>query len=335
MASDPAPLDLSSATATNPPVTLLVPLDRITDPVRGGAVTIGNFDGVHRGHAALLGRVRRLADRLGGPAVAVAFDPHPAAILRPERTPPKLTWMERRAELLHPLGIDYLVVCGVTRDFLQTSAELFFRQLVVGQLAARGMVEGPNFFFGHGRQGDVAMLRTLCQRDGVVLEIVEPVVRSVAGSEGMVSSTLVRRLIEDGLVERAAELLGHPHRIRGRVVAGDRRGRTIGFPTANLAEIDVLVPRPGVYGGYAHVAGRAYAAAIHLGPRPTFETQPSPQVEAHLLDFSGDLYGCTLQLDLVAKVRDIARFESADNLAEQLRRDVAAVREKLAMSPRP
>lgn len=313
-------------------MTQLVPLARLTASVHGGAVSIGNFDGVHVGHAALLRGVRRMADRVGGPAVAVAFDPHPAAVLRPEAAPAKLTWLERRAELLAPHRIDFLVVCEVTADFLRMSATRFFEDLMVGQLAARGIVEGPNFYFGRDRQGDVTLLKTLCERQGVELEIADPTPSPAGDGQAMVSSTRIRKLIAGGEIEAANRCLGHPHRIRGRVVAGDRRGRQIGFPTANLADIDVLLPAPGVYGGTAIVGdGSRHPAAIHLGPRPTFESAAdAAKVEIHLLDYSGDLYDQLLQVDLLTQVRDIARFESAERLAEQLGRDVLTIRRRLA-----
>ncbi len=312
-------------------VTQLVPLARITASVRGGAVSIGNFDGVHVGHAALLRRVRRMADRVGGPAVAVAFDPHPAAVLRPEAAPAKLTWLERRAELLAPHGIDFLVVCEVTAEFLRMSAARFFDDLIVGRLAARGIVEGPNFYFGRDRQGDVTLLKTLCERQGVELEIADPTPAPNDNGHPMVSSTRIRKLVARGEIEVANRSLGHPHRIRGRVVTGDRRGREIGFPTANLADVDVLLPAPGVYGGTAIVSdGARHPAAIHLGPRPTFDAPDTeaPKVEVHLLDYSGDLYGQRLQVDLLTQVRDIARFDSAEQLVEQLQRDVLAIRRR-------
>jgi riboflavin kinase/FMN adenylyltransferase len=320
-------------------VTHLVRLDDVTDTVRGGAISIGNFDGVHLGHAALLAKVRAEADRLGGPAVAVVLDPHPAAILRPDRVPPRLTGLERRAELVSPLGIDFLVVCPVSAEFLRMSAETFFDDLVLRRLGARAIVEGPNFFFGHQRKGDVAYLESLCRVHGIELMVVEPHERPVTraslrrpgnrGDSGMISSTRIRDLIARGEIEAATELLGHPHRIRGRVVRGDGRGRTIGFPTANLTEIDVMVPAPGVYGGVAMPARDPRGAAIHIGPRPTFEAHGGEQVEVHVLDFEGDLYGQWLQVDLLTHVRDIARFESADQLIEQLSDDLRTIRHRL------
>jgi riboflavin kinase/FMN adenylyltransferase len=307
-------------------VTQIVSLAQVSDANRGGVISIGNFDGVHRGHAALLAEVRRLADRLAGPAVALVLDPHPASILRPQHSPTRLSWIERRAELMESQGIDFLVVCKTTPEFLRLSAQTFFESLVVGQLAAQAMVEGPNFFFGRDRGGDVPLLRTLCQQAGIGLAIAAP---SNANDE-MISSTRIRRLLTAGRVAQANELLGSLYRIRGRVVGGAERGRTIGFPTANLADVDVVIPAPGVYGGFATVEGRRYQAAIHIGPAPTFQDDGTSTIEVHLLDFAGDLYGTLLLVDFVAGVREIARFDSADQLAEQLARDIETIRSRLA-----
>ncbi len=292
---------------------------------RNGVITIGNFDGVHRGHATLLREVKTLADQLGGPAVAVILDPHPASILRPEAAPQRLSWIERRAEKMESLGIDCLVVCETTWEFLRMTADQFFDSLVVERLAARAMVEGPNFFFGRDRGGDVKRLEVLCHEQNLRLRIVD-----ASQAEGqMISSTRIRGLLNDGRVEEAADLLEGPHRIRGIVVQGDQRGRNIGFPTANLDQIDVVVPAPGVYGGVAASGGRIFDAAIHIGPNPTFEPSGSSKVEIHLLDFEGDLYGEELTVDFMFKLRDIARFDSAEILIEQLRQDVGLVRDRL------
>jgi riboflavin kinase/FMN adenylyltransferase len=300
--------------------------DSASDLLCGGVISIGNFDGVHRGHAKLLGEVRRYADRLAGPAIAVVFDPHPAAILRPDRVPPKLTWMKRRADLMNRLGIDYLVICQTSAEFLRLSAETFFRSLVVERLGARAMVEGPNFFFGRDRAGDVQMLEGLCRKHDIRFSIAGPV--SVDGE--MISSTRIRALLQAGKVPQANELLGQPYRIQGRVIGGDQRGRKIGFPTANLDGVDVVIPAPGVYGGIGYVGEQKHLAAIHVGPKPTFDGQRSGQAEIHLLDYSGDLYGQTLQVDFITCVREIARFDSAQQLVAQLTRDVNEIRSQLA-----
>jgi riboflavin kinase/FMN adenylyltransferase len=308
-------------------VTRIIPLSELSEStdlqsfVSGGVVSIGNFDGVHRGHAALLTQTRKLADKLSGPAVAVVLDPHPAAILRPDKTPPRLTWIERRAELMSPFGIDALVVCETTPKFLSLTAQEFFDVLIVGQLDAEAMVEGPNFFFGRDRGGNVQLLTSLCDRHGIEIQIVKP---TAVGAE-MISSTRIRRLISGGDIAAANQLLGTNYQIRGTVVTGVGRGRQIGFPTANLAAIDVLIPAVGVYAGLAQIDGQSRPAAIHIGPNPTFDDDQQVKVEVHLIDEGGDFYGRPLLVDFVDRVRDIARFDSPMDLIAQLRRDIQSV----------
>ncbi|MGI9474986.1 MAG: riboflavin biosynthesis protein RibF [Rubripirellula sp.] len=293
--------------------------------VRGGVITIGNFDGVHRGHAELLRHVRRLADEIGGPAVAVVMDPHPATILRPHLAPKRLTWIERRAELMDVHGIDGLVVCETNRRFLGMTATEFFDSLVQDHLKARAMVEGPNFFFGRDRGGDIRRLGSMCGDSGIDLKIVEP-----TNEDGrMISSTRIRGLLSDGDVLAANQLLGHPHRIRGSVVAGAKRGRQIGFPTANLTQIDVVIPALGVYGGRVTIDGKEYGAAIHVGPVPTFEDSGETKVEVHVLNYDGDLYGRQLEIDFLHHVREIVRFDSTEALISQLHQDISTIRSAL------
>jgi riboflavin kinase/FMN adenylyltransferase len=273
-----------------------------------------------------LAEVRRLASEISGPAVAVVLDPHPASILRPAKAPTRLTWIERRAELMDPLGIDALVVCKIDLEFLAMTATEFFQSLVIDRLGARAMVEGPNFFFGHNRGGDVAALQELCGANQIDLRIVAP----TKYDDEMISSTRIRGLLESGGVDQASRLLGAAYRIRGTVVPGDSRGRQIGFPTANLTGIDVVLPASGVYGGLASAAGKTYQAAIHIGPALTFDREGLPRVEVHLLDYDGDLYDQLLLVDFIMQVRDIARFDSVERLVEQLHQDVTTIRAGLA-----
>jgi riboflavin kinase/FMN adenylyltransferase len=303
-------------------------LASVPESIRGGVISIGNFDGVHRGHAALLSDVRRKAVQSGGPAVAVVLDPHPAALLRPENSVTRLTTIPRRAELMEALGIDALVVCQTSREFLKMTAAEFFQSLVVDRLQARAIIEGPNFFFGRDRGGDIGVLAELCKGSGVDLQIVRPA--EVDGQ--MISSTRIRGELEAGRVEAAAGLLGSAYRISGTVMGGAKRGRQIGYPTANLGGIEVVIPAAGVYGGLATTTGQPpyFRAAIHVGPSPTFEHGGGTKVEIHLLDFAGDLYGQTLKVDFIHRLRDIARFESADRLVEQLDQDMKAIRSHLA-----
>ena len=298
-----------------------------SDSLQRGVISIGNFDGVHEGHAALLSIVRRKADEVGGPAVAVVLDPHPAAILRPEFAPQTLTWMERRAELMDRVGIDFMAVCNTTKEFLNLTANDFFDRLVVDRLQAKAMVEGPNFFFGRGREGSVNTLGKLCEKTGIDLTIAQ----SAVEGDKMISSTRIRGLLQAGEVDSAVNMLGMPYQIRGTVAHGLQRGRQLGFPTANLESIDGIVPGLGVYGGKASVEGQqpSFLAAIHIGPNPTFESDGQTKTEIHLIDFKGDLYGRVLRVDFVTCLRDVARFESADALKVQLHADVQAVRDRL------
>ncbi|TWU43898.1 Riboflavin kinase [Novipirellula aureliae] len=304
-------------------MTKLLRLSEITDAVRYGVISIGNFDGVHRGHAVLIGAARRLADRLHGPVVAVAFDPHPAEILRPDRAPAQLTWLERRAELLGEQGADFLVIIPIGQAFLNLSATEFFVSLVRDQFASKGIVEGPNFFFGRSRQGNIETLRSLCEQHSIELSVAE----SSKDAESMISSTRVRDFIRSGDIDAANGLMGHPHRLRGTVGHGAGRGKSIGFPTANLTDIDVLVPGVGVYGGHAIVDGNRHTAAIHIGPNPTFDDSEKRKVEVHLLDYNGDLYQRPMMVDVDTRVRDIVRFDSPEKLVEQLNKDISSIRE--------
>lgn len=285
------------------------------------AVAVGNFDGVHLGHAALAARLRAAADRAGVPAVALTFDPHPASLVRPGGAPVPLTTPARRAELLLALGLDAVLVQPVDRALLGLSAEAFYRDVLRGRLQAAALVEGPDFRFGAGRTGDVPLLRRLCAADGVTLEVVDP----VAAAGGTVSSSRIRELVAAGDVAAANSLLTAAYRASGTVVPGARRGAALGFPTANLAEIATLVPGPGVYAARAVVRGRAesHAAAVHVGCNVTFGATV-PTVEAHLVGFAGDLYGRVLDVDFLGRLRETRRFESVEDLKTQLARDVAA-----------
>jgi len=286
---------------------------------RGGAVAIGNFDGVHLGHNVIINQLKQFATELNGPAIVFTFDPHPIRILRPQRTPPPLTWTNRKADLLAELGIDVVVAYPTDRALLQLTHEEFFEQIVVKQLGVRAMVEGPNFFFGKDRLGNVENLAALCEKNSIKLKIVEPKLES----NSFISSSRIRDLIRAGDVDTACKMLTQPYRIRGMVTHGSARGREIGFPTANLGATDTLVPAMGVYAGRTFFGGRSHWSAIHIGPNPTFGEE-LPKVESHLLDFEGSIYGETIEVDFVGRLRDIRQFESVDQLTNQLKLDVEA-----------
>jgi riboflavin kinase/FMN adenylyltransferase len=300
---------------------LLRSLDQLPADLRHGAVTIGNFDGVHRGHAKLVERLLAKARELGGPAIVFTFDPHPVRLLRPDAAPPPLTWTDRKAQLLDELGVTAVIAYPTDEALLQLSPEQFFGRIVQERLAAKGMVEGPNFFFGHGRAGNIDTLAGLCQAAGVSLEIVPPV---QMGSE-FVSSSRVREAVQAGDVDLARQLLTRPYRVRGMVTHGAGRGAKIGFPTANLEAIDTLLPAQGVYAARAFTLAGNWPAAINIGPNPTFGEQ-ALKVEAHLIDFTGSLYGQPLEVEFLSRLRSIRPFESVEVLKAQLSRDVAAAR---------
>jgi riboflavin kinase/FMN adenylyltransferase len=297
-------------------------LDNLPSDLTGGAVTIGNFDGVHRGHARLIERLERQAAVLGGPAIVFTFEPHPVVLLRPAAAPPPLTWAERKAELLKELGVDTVIAYPTDEPLLQLAPEEFFGQIVCQRLQARAVVEGPNFRFGRDRRGDVARLADLCRRAGIVLEIVEP----VQAGESYISSSRVRECIRKGDVDSARAMLTRPYRVRGFVTHGARRGATIGFPTANLEAVDTLLPGVGVYAGRAFTTTDAWPAAINIGPNPTF-SEHAFKFEIHLIGYSGSLYGQPLEVDFLSRLRDIQPFASVEQLKQQLDVDIQAARE--------
>ncbi|MFI5456066.1 MAG: riboflavin biosynthesis protein RibF [Isosphaerales bacterium] len=289
----------------------------------GAMVTVGNFDGVHRGHKLLLGRLRAKADSAGIPALAITFDPHPVALLRPEQAPVPLLWLEREIALLREAGATEVAVFHTGPWLLELSAREFFDRVIRQQLAASGIVEGPNFAFGHDRQGDVRVLGAWCAAAGIDFEVVEPTL--VEGR--LISSSLIRACLSEGRVQEAARFLGRPHRIRGIVAKGAGRGAGLGFPTVNLTAISTLVPAEGVYAGLAWIGGQgpAWPAACNIGPNPTFGDQ-AKKVEAHLIGFSGDLYGRAVELDFLERLRATRKFSSLDELLGQIQADVEQTR---------
>jgi riboflavin kinase/FMN adenylyltransferase len=295
---------------------------------RGGALSVGNFDGVHRGHVALLEELRRQAGAVHGPAVALTFDPHPLQLLRPDSYPPPLTTVADRARLLRAHGADHVVILGTTHDFLRLTAEEFFERVVRGYFEARAMVEGESFGFGRGRSGNVTTLAELCRRAGLGLVVVPPV--DVGGVA--VSSSRVRAALQRGAVREAAECLGRPYRLTGTVEAGQRRGAGLGFPTANLGRTQTLIPGDGVYAVRADRDGTRWPGAANIGPNPTFG-ENARKVEVHLIGFQGDLYGQELSVDFLDRLRDTRPFGGINELVAQLRADVERAREIVRSEP--
>ncbi len=283
----------------------------------GGAITIGNFDGVHRGHQALVSATAQI----GRPAIVVTFDPPPGQLLFPGPIRPPLSTLDDRARWLHDAGADHVVYLRTDAGLLSLSPEAFVEDVIVGLFRAMAVVEGANFHFGRGRTGNGQTLRTLGPNYGFAFSEVP----SVSQDGEPVSSSRVRTAILNGDVIVAASLLGRPYSVRGTVVEGARRGRTIGFPTANLDGIETLLPKEGVYAVRAMVEGTKYAAAANIGPNPTFGEE-ARKIEVHLLDFAGDLYGQSLNVEFVARLRETRPFAGVPELIEQLHKDVAMTR---------
>ena len=307
----------------------------VPEAATGTAVTIGAYDGVHRGHQAVLAEVRRLAAARGLPTVLVTFDRHPAAVVRPESAPRLLTDLEQKLEVLAATGhVDYAVVLTFDADRAAQEAPEFVSGLLADSLGARLVVVGEDFHFGRGRRGTVGLLREMGAHLG--FEVVGLPLVTVAGVDGAVSSTAVRRRVSDGDVAGAAILLGRPYELRGVVKPGDYRGRRLGYPTANVEVApEILLPADGVYAGwYERSGGRLHPAAISVGRRPTFyDGAESSLVEAYLLDFDGELYGEAARVRFVDRLRGEERYESVEALTAQMALDVEAVRKVLADPP--
>ncbi len=294
-------------------------------------LTIGVFDGVHRGHQAIIGHTVKRAARLGLSSVVVTFDPHPAEVVRPGSHPAVLTEPGRKAELIEELGVDVLCVIPFTLEVSRLPAESFVHDVLVENLHARVVVVGENFRFGHKAAGDVPLLEHLGRTFGFSVEGAPLVASPAAGNDTVVSSTYIRACVDAGDLTAAADALGRLHRLEGVVVRGDSRGREIGFPTANLlTPPHAAVPADGVYAAWLVRRGHEPArAAVSIGTNPTFAGRER-RVEAYVLDFDGDLYGERLALDFVARLREQRRYDGVAPLAAQIREDVAQTRAVLA-----
>jgi riboflavin kinase/FMN adenylyltransferase len=289
------------------------------------AVAVGNFDGVHRGHQALVAAAVARARETGGAAVVLTFDPHPARVLRPDAAPSALTTLAQKEELVTALGIDRLVALAFDARLAALSPEAFAAEVLEGALGAHHVVVGESFRFGHARQGDPRSLQALGARHGFDVQVVPPVLHG--GRQ--VSSSRVREALVAGDVREADELLGRPYAIDGRVGRGDGRGRGLGIPTANLRVEDQLLPARGVYAGRCRTPdGEWRLSVVNVGERPTFGGK-GLQVEAHLVDFDGDLYDAALRLAFHARLRGEERFLSVQALVERIRQDVRAARQLL------
>ena len=295
------------------------------------ASTIGVFDGVHVGHQEVFRMVRVVADRLGVASAVVTFDNHPAHVVRPRSAPRLLTTLEQKLELIDAQGIDYAYVVHFDAERAATHPDVFVEQVFVDALHAKAIVVGEDFHFGRGRSGNVDALRKIGEEWGFEVHALELIQHSDEAREP-VSSTKIRRALAGGDVARAALMLGRPYEVRGTVQEGDRRGQLIGFPTANIPVTKMMAwPADAVYAGWCDLPdGSRHPCAINIGRRPTFyEHAEQSLLEAHLIDFDGDLYGVQVAVSFVAFLRSERKFEGIDQLAIQLKKDVDEARKLL------
>lgn len=308
--------------------------DPCPEPAEGTVVTIGAYDGVHLGHRAVIREVRARAEAEGRSSAVVTFDRHPAQVIRPDSAPRLLTDMDQKLELLDQTGVDFTLLVRFDDVRASEQAADFVESVLVGCLNAKSVVVGEDFHFGHNRQGNVALLEQMGARHGfdVLGHKLVGADGNAARDDAQVSSTAIRRALHEGRLIDANMMLGRPHEMRGAVVAGDKRGRTLGFPTANVAIPDeMLMPGDGIYAGWLErtstAPGLLLPSAIYVGKRPTFyDERAMTLLEVHVLDFSGDLYGEAVSVRFTHRIRPDSRFASVDELATQLRSDCDSAR---------
>ena len=279
-------------------------------------IALGNFDGLHRGHLKIIERVKRGAAEHGGTPMAMTFDPHPPRVVRPDKAPPLLMTKDQRLEALHRAGVHCVAVVRFTKELSQWDADTFVRKVLVDWLRVSEVWVGANFLFGHERTGTFSVLRGLGQSYGFRADKIDP----VRYKDFVVSSTRIRRLVSEARMDEAAALLGRPYYMDGVIVEGKRRGRELGFPTANLETRNELVPPNGVYATIMTIDGVVHGGVTNIGMRPTFG-ETAATIETHVLDYSGNLYGQTVRLAFVQRLRDERRFEDVDALRAQIDAD--------------
>jgi riboflavin kinase/FMN adenylyltransferase len=286
---------------------------RWTQPV----LALGNFDGVHRGHRKILDRLLRVAGEHGATSVVMTFNPHPPRVVRPDKAPALLMTMPQKLEALAAAGVQGAAIVHFTHDVSRWDPETFVKTVLVDWLRVAEVWVGANFLFGRDRSGNYSLLRALGARYGFKTEKIDP----VRYKDFVVSSTRIRRLVSEGRVDEAGALLGHQYYIDGSVIRGDARGRTIGFPTANLCTDNELLPPYGVYATTATIDGVVRPSVTNVGVRPTIETSGRPTVETHVFNFERDIYGTSVRIGFVQRLRDERPFETLDALRAQIGAD--------------
>ena len=285
-------------------------------------LALGNFDGLHRGHRKILDRMRRVADERGATSVIMTFDPHPPRVVRPDKAPPLLMTKAQKLDALARAGVQGAAVVRFTREMSQWEPEHFVRAILVEWLRVAEVWVGADFLFGRERSGNFTLLRSLGAQYGFRAEKIDP----IRYKDFVVSSTRIRRLVSEGRVDEAGALLGHHYAIDGTVVEGAKRGRELGFPTANLSTANELIPPNGVYATAVTIDGRIYPSVTNIGQRPTFGDHKTTTIETHIFDLTRDLYGASIRVGFVQRLRDERAFDSLDALKTQIAADCGRAR---------
>jgi riboflavin kinase/FMN adenylyltransferase len=307
---------------------MILELDALRAPLTNPVLTIGNFDGVHRGHLALFEKVKARAAAIGGQSAVMTFDPHPLMVMKPGNGPPLITPTEPKLKLVEQAGIEVILCIPFNKTFAAISAEAFVKDILVGRVGIREIVVGYDYTFGHNRRGNIDMLREMGRDLGFLVNVLEP----VRIQDTLVSSTMIRRLVEQGDLPTTRVLLGRNYQISGIVVKGKNRGgRLLGFPTANLRPVDALIPKRGVYVVTVLVDERLHDGVTNIGYNPTFG-DAALSVETHLLDFSGDLLGKTIRVNFIQRLRDEKTYPNVEALAAQIGQDIIEARRLLKVA---
>ena len=298
-------------------------LNELTKPLTNPVLTIGNFDGVHKGHLALFEKVKERAKAIGGQSVVMTFEPHPLKIMRPANGPRLITHTGQKLELIEKAGIDIIVCVSFDRDFAAIPARDFVNSILVQRIGIKEIVVGYDYTFGHSREGDINLLREMGNDLGFVVHLVGP----VQIDQTLVSSTSIRRLVQEGRLAEAKVLLGRDFEVQGTVVKGHNRGgRLLGFPTANLSPHGELIPKRGVYAVKLVIDDAFYNGVTNVGYNPTFG-DTGLTVETHVLDYSGDLLGKTIKVQFIKRLRDEKTFKTLEELSDQIAQDIAQAKE--------
>jgi len=309
-------------------MTVITDLNDLEKPLKNPVLTIGNFDGVHKGHLALFDKVKALARDIQGQSVVMTFEPHPIKVVKPGNGPPLITPVEQKLKLIADSGIDVILCLPFNKEFAEISASDFVLELLVKKIGVKEIVVGYDYSFGAGREGDIAFLKKMGDDLGFKVHVVEP----IHLNNTLVSSTSIRNLVKEGNLPEAKRLLGRDYQITGNVITGmGRGGKILGFPTANLTPVDELIPKKGVYVVKAYIKDKEYIGVCNIGINPTFGGT-SLSIETHVFDFSGDIVGEKFTIKFISRLRDEVTFRGKDDLADQIEKDVIKAREILEMN---